>query len=401
MSEFISEERVLFVHAHPDDETLATGGTIATLVDAGAEVVLLTLTRGERGEVVPGDLAHLIGDPEALGSHRAGELAKAAEILGIRDHRFLGDERARLAGRRPRTYRDSGMVWLDVSTADLDARVATDESMLVAGAPEELDPGSLLAADYGEVVTDVATVVADVRPTVIVSYDVSGGYGHPDHVLAHDAASHAAEVLGVPFFAIVDPDTESPHVVRIDVSPVLHRKRDALAAHRSQLTLDGDTIVHSGGQRNRLGTVETFERRRAVERPVVSVDSFGAGAKTAGGILAIAAGATVGALGTVNHQFGLLVGEEPWAIGVVLSLLLAGLLLAGLRLVTRGRWLALLAGGAMVAVVALMATLSPGGSVLVPNNPAGVAWVYGVPILVAIIIGWPRVQRAVHRPAIR
>ncbi|MBX3094770.1 MAG: PIG-L family deacetylase [Cryobacterium sp.] len=401
MSGFSSDERVLFVHAHPDDETLATGGTIATLVDAGSEVVLLTLTRGERGEVVPDDLEHLVDDPEALGNHRAGELAAAAEILGIRDHRFLGDERARLAGRQPRAYRDSGMVWLDASKADRDELVADDESTPVAGAPDELDPESLLAADYGEVVTDVATVVAEVRPTAIVSYDSNGGYGHPDHVLAHDAASHAAEVLGVPFFAIVDPETESPHAVRIDVSPVLQRKRDALAAHRSQLTLDGDTIVHSGGQRSRLGTVEAFERRRAVERPVASVDSLGAAAKTAGGGMAIAAGATVGALGTVNHQFGLVVGEGPLAIGVVLSLLLAGLLLAGLRLVTRGRWLALLAGAALVAVVALMATLSPGGSVLVPNNPAGVAWVYGVPIIVAIVVGWPRVQRAVNRPAIR
>lgn len=396
-----SNERVLFVHAHPDDETLATGGTIATLIDAGADVVLLTLTRGERGEVIPDDLAHLVDDPEALGSHREEELAQAAEALGIRDHRFLGDERARLAGRQPRKYRDSGMVWLPVSEADLDAVVAAGESRQVAGAPDELDSESLLAADYGEVVTDVATVVADVRPTVIVSYDASGGYGHPDHVLAHDAASHAAEVLGVPFFAIVDPVTASPHVVRVDVSAVLQRKRDALAAYRSQLSLEGDTIVHPGGQRSTLGTVEAFERQRAVEAPLASVDSYGAGAKTIGGVMAVAAGATVGALGTVNHQVGLVIAEQTWAVGVVLSLLLAGFLLAGLRLVTRGRWLALLAGAAMVAVVALMATLSPGGSVLVPDNPAGVAWVYAVPIIVAIIIGWPRIQRPVNRAAIR
>lgn len=379
MSELTSHERVLFVHAHPDDETLATGGTIATLIDAGAEVVLLTLTRGERGEVIPPELAHLADDPQALGEHRERELAEAARALGIRDHRFLGDAGARLAGREPRRYRDTGMVWL--------------EGQPFAGAPSELDPQSLLAADYGELVTDVATVVAEVHPTAIVSYDTNGGYGHPDHVLAHDAASHAAEVLGVPYFAIVDPVSGNPNVVRVDVTRVLDRKRAALTAHRTQLSLEGDTIVHSGGQRHPIGTVEAFERRRAVEAPVVSLESFGTGMKAAGGVLAVVAGAVVAGLGTVNHQYNPWGDDGDVSFGVIASLALAAILLVGLRLVTRGRWLALLAGAAMVVVVALMATVSQGGSVLIPDNTAGVSWAYGVPVLFAIVIGWPRIER--------
>ena len=387
MSELTSHERVLFVHAHPDDETLATGGTIATLIDSGAEVVLLTLTRGERGEVIAPGLAHLADDPEALGTHREGELAAAAQALGIRDHRFLGAAGARLAGREPRQYRDSGMVWIGGGS--------------VAGVPDDVDPESLYAADYGELVTDVATVVADVRPTAIVSYDVDGGYGHPDHVLAHDAASHAAEVLGVPYFAIVDADNRSAGnstAIRVDVSPVLARKRAALAAHRSQLALEGDTIVHPGGQRQPLGAVEAFELRRAVEAPIVSVDSFGAGVKTAGGVVAVVAGAVIAALGTANHQFNPWGDDGELSLGVVSALALVTIALVGLRLVTKGRWLALLAGVAMVAIVALMATVSPGGSVLVPDNAAGVAWVYGVPIIFAIVIGWPRIERPARPP---
>src|SRR5690606_17388580 len=120
------------------------------------------------------------------------------------------------------------------------------------------------------------------------------------------------------YFAIVDAET--PHAIRVDVSSVLQRKRAALAAHRSQLTLEGDTIVHSGGQREPLGVVEAFERRRAVEAPVVSLESFGAGMKAAGGLLAVVAGAVVAGLGTVNHQY------NPWgedgdvSFGVVASL---------------------------------------------------------------------------------
>src|SRR5690606_25034302 len=102
------------------------------------------------------------------------------------------------------------------------------------------------------------------------SYDAHGGYGHPDHILAHDAASHAAEVLGVPYFAIIEPratDAARSDIIRVDVTDVLDRKRAALRAHRSQLTLDGDTITHPGGQQHQLAAAEYFTRPRTTEPP--------------------------------------------------------------------------------------------------------------------------------------
>lgn len=376
-------QRILFVHAHPDDETLATGGTIATLIDSGAHVTLLTLTRGEQGEIIPHDLQHLAHDPEALGNHRKGELDAAAAALGIRDHRILGDSNARLAGRAPRRYHDSGMTWVDNAGAQ----------GAVAGPRDELDPRSLLAADYGELVTDVATVVADVTPTAIVSYDAHGGYGHPDHILAHDAASHAAEVLGVPYFAIIEPRTKhgpAEGIIRVDVTEVLDRKRAALRAHRSQLTLDGDTITHPGGQQHELATTEHFQRQRPAVAPPAR--PTGAPTKAASIALTAAGGAIVGALGTITHQSWAGTGGSV-GVGTILALALVALALGGLRLVTRTRTLAATAAISLVIVVAAMTTYSPGGSVLVPDNPAGLTWAYGVPILAAIIIGWPRIQR--------
>ena len=102
---------VLFVHAHPDDETLATGGLIAELAARGVRVAVLTAMRGEQGEVVEGPLSALTGTPE-LTAHREGEVAAACATLGVRHHAFLGSPDARAAGRPPRRYTDSGMAWL-------------------------------------------------------------------------------------------------------------------------------------------------------------------------------------------------------------------------------------------------------------------------------------------------
>ncbi|ABS02622.1 N-acetyl-1-D-myo-inositol-2-amino-2-deoxy-alpha-D-glucopyranoside deacetylase [Kineococcus radiotolerans] len=159
--------RILFVHAHPDDESIGTGATMARYAEAGAGVVLLTATRGELGEVIPPELAHL--DPDALAEHRTGELATAMEALGVSDHRFL---------TRPdgTGYRDSGMVWLEPGRA---------------AAGDDVDPRSLAAADPEEVAARIAEVVREVRPQVVVTYEPGGGYGHPDHVRVHEATVRA------------------------------------------------------------------------------------------------------------------------------------------------------------------------------------------------------------------
>ncbi len=159
-----ARRRLLLVHAHPDDETTATGVTMARYAAEGAHVALVTCTRGEEGEVVHPDLEHLHAKAEdRLGAHRVDELAVALEALGVRDSRFLAE---------PGHYRDSGMV----------------------GTPTTEHPEAFCTADVNEAAARLVTVLREVRPQVVVTYDERGGYGHPDHVQAHRVTMRAVEL---------------------------------------------------------------------------------------------------------------------------------------------------------------------------------------------------------------
>ncbi|BCM69265.1 hypothetical protein EASAB2608_04599 [Streptomyces sp. EAS-AB2608] len=157
----LPSRRLLLVHAHPDDESINNGATMARYAAEGAHVTLVTCTLGERGEVIPPELRHLTGP--ALGAHRRGELAAAAAALGVTDVRLLGG-----AGR----YGDSGMT----------------------GLPDNDDPGCFWQADVDEAAGLLADVIQEVRPQVLVTYDDNGGYGHPDHVQAHRVAMRAVDL---------------------------------------------------------------------------------------------------------------------------------------------------------------------------------------------------------------
>jgi N-acetyl-1-D-myo-inositol-2-amino-2-deoxy-alpha-D-glucopyranoside deacetylase len=162
--------RILLVHAHPDDETIASGVTMARYVEEGAAVTLLTCTRGEEGEVLVPELEHLgAAHDDELGPHRVGELERAMAVLGVTDHRFLGG-----AGR----WRDSGMM----------------------GLPTNDRPEAFWRADLLEAAADVAAVVRETRPQVLVTYDTFGGYGHPDHIQAHRVAMYGAQLAAAPVF---------------------------------------------------------------------------------------------------------------------------------------------------------------------------------------------------------
>src|SRR5688500_2427671 len=157
---------ILFVHAHPDDESIGTGATMAHYAATGARVTLVTCTLGEEGEIHVPELARLeAAQADQLGGYRLVELREACAVLGVTGHRFIGG-----AGR----YRDSGMI----------------------GTPANEHSRSFWRADLDEAAQHLVEVMREVRPQVLVTYDPNGFYGHPDHIQAHRVAMRAAELAG-------------------------------------------------------------------------------------------------------------------------------------------------------------------------------------------------------------
>ena len=243
--------RILFVHAHPDDETLTTGGAIARYVAEGAEVVVVTCTLGEEGEVIGERWADLVADrADQLGGYRILELTGALRALGVEGPRFLG-----AAGR----WRDSGMV----------------------DTPSAANPRAFVNAVFDEAVAALVSVIRELRPQVVVTYDPNGGYGHPDHIQTHRVTTAAVEAAGTDAYPdagapwapaklywtvsertavtsgiaavqaipegwrMPEPD-ELPSVpdesvtAVLDVTAVVAAKRAALASHATQVTVSPD-----------------------------------------------------------------------------------------------------------------------------------------------------------------
>lgn len=361
------------MHAHPDDETIVTGGTIASLLDRGATVTLVTCTRGELGEVVPAELQHLTGD--ALGQYREKELATAMSALGLTDYRFLGSESAHAFGVAPHRYRDSGMQWGPNGPEPLAAPAAEPHGGQA--------PLSLTDASVDAVVADLCAVIDDVKPTAVVSYDSGGGYGHPDHVRTHDAASSAAFITGVPFFTIVPVGQEAADDIYVDVRDVMERKMAALRAYSTQLTVDGNVIVHSGGQVEQIQHEEVFRRTVFTDDTELEWSRLRPFTKIVTCLLAFLMGGVVGVVGTANHQV---------AAGAI-SLVLVGGFLAGLRLLFGIRVVAASAAVGMMIVLITASGESLGGSVLIQANELGFLWTYGVPVIALIVLAWPRAVR--------
>jgi len=258
-----ADQRALFVHAHPDDETINNGATMARYVAEGRGVTVVTCTAGEMGEVLVPDLGHLAYDRDGgLGERRKQEIAAAMARLGVTDQRWLGE-----FGR----FHDSGMAW----HADGHA---------VAG--EFVPDNAFWNADLTEAADELVTVIRDVRPQVLVTYNEFGGYGHPDHIQAHRVAMYAAMLAAAPTYKLqlgnphdvakiywcamsesrwreslrqmresgdtetfegMDPDGEmGPWVTPdeliaacVDGTEFVHTKMEALKLHRTQVDPDG------------------------------------------------------------------------------------------------------------------------------------------------------------------
>ena len=220
MSPAAPGRRLLLVHAHPDDESIGTGATMARYAAEGARVTLVTCTLGEDGEIIPPSLAHLAADQEdRLGEYRIGELAAACAVLGVADHRFLGG---------PGRWRDSGMM----------------------GTPANDDPRCFWRADLDEAARALLDVITEVRPQVLVTYDANGFYGHPDHIQAHRVAWRAFELAGpegpVKFYATAAPDSDQV-TTEIDGEAYFGQKLAAMAAHATQITVSPPYFALSDG----------------------------------------------------------------------------------------------------------------------------------------------------------
>jgi len=220
-------KRILLVHAHPDDESLQTGHLMADAINRGAEVFLLTLTRGERGKAKLEELKSLEANPSAMGAFRAGELKNAMAALGVTNFKFAGT----------RAYRDSGM------------RIG---NLGVPTTPLRLDQMSLAAVSTAVVADDIYQSMVSFKPDAVITYNSKGGFGHPDHKKAHDATAMAMRryrksVRGKkPTFWVIAEPGERASVV-IDGEKTAEAKKAALQAHASQVTLKRDTYSVAAG----------------------------------------------------------------------------------------------------------------------------------------------------------
>lgn len=286
------EKHLLLVHAHPDDETIGQGATMAKYVDEGVGVTLVTCTGGEMGEILVPELEHLAADrDDGLGEHRRGELDAAMKELGVTDHRFLGG-----FGR----YRDSGMKW----HADGYAIPADD-----------VHENAFWHADLREAADHLVEIIREVRPQVLVTYDEFGGYGHPDHIQAHRVATYAAALAAVPSYKLdlgephdiakiywgamsasrmreglrrlreagdetsfegMDPDGPLPPFIveddalsaAVDATAYVERKLAAMRAHATQIAVDGPFFALSNNVGSQAWGVEFFRIAKGERGPV-------------------------------------------------------------------------------------------------------------------------------------
>ena len=279
-----SDRCVIFVHAHPDDEALGTGGTIARYAADGTHVCVVTCTNGELGEIadVP-DVGPVSDVRLRLGEVRAAELVEACRRLGPVDLRLLG-------------FHDSGM----------------------AGTPANDDPKVFINQDLDDAVRKIVAIIREIRPQVLVTYNEIGLYGHPDHIRAHEAAMRAVDaaadaaygsgrphrVAKVYFTAVPksllkagrelwgelgagDPDDffaeeeidriatdDDVITTAIDVAAYVDRKFHALEAHRTQLGTTERFLAIPEPYRNLAFGTECYVRVRPIGAEAKETDLF-------------------------------------------------------------------------------------------------------------------------------
>jgi N-acetyl-1-D-myo-inositol-2-amino-2-deoxy-alpha-D-glucopyranoside deacetylase len=286
------DKHLLLVHAHPDDESIGQGATMAKYAAEGVGVTLVTCTGGEMGEILVPELAHLAADrDDMLADQRKIELDNAMAELGVTDHRYLGGFKR---------YRDSGMPWHPDGHA-----IAADET----------HENAFAEADLTEAADHLVAIIREVRPQVLVTYDQFGGYGHPDHIQAHRVATYAAALAAVPSYRLdlgephdiakiywgamsasrmreglrrlreagdttsfegMDPDGPLPPFITedenlgavVDGTAYLDRKMAAMKAHATQIAVDGPFFALSNNEGNEVWGTEFFRLAKGTPGPL-------------------------------------------------------------------------------------------------------------------------------------
>ena len=285
------DKHLLLVHAHPDDETIGQGATMARYVAEGVGVTLVTCTGGEMGEILVPELEHMAADKDdTLADQRKIELDNAMKTLGVTDYRYLGGFKR---------YRDSGMKWHEDGHA-----VAADD----------VHENAFWHADLTEAASHLVEVIREVRPQVMVTYDEFGGYGHPDHIQAHRVATYAAALAAVPSyrqdlgeahdiakiywgamsaskvrqglrdlraagdlttFEGMDPEGELPAFMveddalsaLIEAEDYVAAKMDAMRAHATQIAVDGPFFALADNQGNEIWGSEYYRIAKGTPGP--------------------------------------------------------------------------------------------------------------------------------------
>ena len=286
------DKHLLLVHAHPDDESIGQGATMARYVAEGVGVTLVTCTGGEMGEILVPEMAHMAAEKDdTLADQRRIELHNAMKILGVTDHRYLGGFKR---------YRDSGMQWHE------------DGHAIPA---DDVHDNAFWNADLTEAATHLVEVIREVRPQVMITYDEFGGYGHPDHIQAHRVATYGASLAAVESyrrdlgeahdiakiywgamsaskmraglralreagdtttFEGMDPDGPLPKFIVededlsavVEADDYVEKKMDAMRAHATQIEVDGPFFALSNNQGNAIWGSEYFRIAKGVRGPV-------------------------------------------------------------------------------------------------------------------------------------
>ena len=358
-------KRLLVVHAHPDDESIFTGHIIADRLAAGAEVYVLTLTRGERGKVKLEELKGLEGQLRAMGAFRTGELKVALSELqkaGPKlQHSFAGT----------RAFLDSGMRINQMGRPTKKSR--TDEM-------------ALAAASTSVIAEDIERVMNEFKPDAILTYNAKGGYGHPDHKMAHHATAMAIrhyrrQKRRAPQFWVLAEPKERFDVAIGDAKTAVF-KRAALEAHSSQVSIFAETFS-IGSTEIRYDAPERI--RKATPSPrvhLLPLLTF---------FWAIPLGVLLGLSGTLLHSIKT-TDAAQFPIGLSVALTMVACLALALRLLRNSRGALYLMTLSFITSVYWLSQEQPGGEVLIVSNQIGDTWVYGSMAICAFVMLFPRLN---------